>query len=286
MRSEEEYKAVIKDHVHVDVSEAMVNWLNGEIDPEEELSSEAYDKLSALVGPDGPSFADPLGEGFEWTLVSQRFGVAAEQAGEIVVQTPFGEIWGRKDEARNVADVQAYRDIVDSMSLPTAPVSAEEKLDMLVNQHFVTNVTGHVTELQQFDPEANLLVELDDAKEEFIFDKMGSRQFDDADDEAEMDVDEPEVEVQQWFSVSNELYYDLKAKDEVVADTEIGKIWCRQACGQHVSMDKVIEDIMSKKEVPSYLEQANVPTTAADLKRELAAGICEKPAEKTAGLSR
>lgn len=52
---------------------------------------------------------------YEWWLVSQDFAYAAKKAGEVIVETPFGTIWGRQTTGQRISLDLNVQDIFKAM---------------------------------------------------------------------------------------------------------------------------------------------------------------------------
>jgi hypothetical protein len=77
---------VANNHILYDMSQQVTRELEAQ-------TSVADDIAEAANGTN--SEGDEI-EVFQWWLVSQDFAYAAKKAGEVIVETPFGTLWGRQ----------------------------------------------------------------------------------------------------------------------------------------------------------------------------------------------
>lgn len=52
---------------------------------------------------------------YEWWLITDGFAHAAKQAGEIIVETPFGTIWGRQTTGQRISQDINVQEIFKTM---------------------------------------------------------------------------------------------------------------------------------------------------------------------------
>jgi hypothetical protein len=76
--------------------ERQIHYLvSGQIEREIDAQSDLADQILSTVAEAIDKYGDPI-EIFEWWTVSDDFAFRAEKVGEIIVETPFGIIWGRQ----------------------------------------------------------------------------------------------------------------------------------------------------------------------------------------------
>ncbi len=79
----------------------------------EERTFVADDIAEATSGTDAEGDAINV---YEWWLVSEDFASAAKTAGEVIVETPFGTIWGRQTTGQRISVDLNVQDILKSMN--------------------------------------------------------------------------------------------------------------------------------------------------------------------------
>ncbi len=57
------------------------------------------------------------------------------------------------------------------------------------------------------------------------------------------------INVYQWWLVSDDFSYAAKKADEIIVETPFGTIWGRQTCGQLVSQDINVQNILKAMHV-------------------------------------
>jgi len=84
------YNALVKTHVLYNMTNQVMREFKEETDVGEEI--EAFVNMAS----DAASENGLKLTVHEWWLVSNDFAYAAKEEGEIIVDTPFGAIWGRQ----------------------------------------------------------------------------------------------------------------------------------------------------------------------------------------------
>jgi len=115
---------------------------------------------------------------------------------------------------------------------------------------------GHdkiINHTEDFLSRRDLLLHNEFLEDDYWFEEVENYYPMNEDGEEDEEGDYPEVF--QAFIVDYGLYLNLKAEDEITAETATQYIWCRCSFGQAISMDRVMQDIAYKFADPEKLPE-------------------------------
>ena len=103
----EKLDRAVNTNIYYNVSE--------QVQRERELQSDVYDDITEAIAKCTVEDDEDEINVYQWWIVSERFANFAGKANEVIVETPFGTIWGRQTCGQAIAQDLNVQDIFKAM---------------------------------------------------------------------------------------------------------------------------------------------------------------------------